>query len=273
MDKRRQAVWMASLAAMLASLTLLAGCRTTDERKPDERIELLVSAAVSLQRSMDRIGEAFEQAHPDIRITMNYGSSGTLRQQIAEGAPADLFISADTVQMNRLADDGLIARQAVLLGNRLTVVVPADRSDNLPETLEDLAAGEYRAVAIGDPDTVPAGAYAAEALRHAGLLETLEPKLVYGKDVRQVLTYVESGNADAGFVYRTDALLSGAAREAFTLPDDLHAPIRYPAGIVKATAHPEAAARFFAFLTGDAARRIFEADGFVFLYSPDGESS
>ena len=270
MDKRRQTVRTAPLAAIFAVLLLTAGCRTAGEPEAGGgRVELLVSAAASLQRSMDRIGEAFEEAHPEIRVTMNYGASGALRRQIAQGAPADLFISADTAQMDKLAEDGLIAKHAVLLGNLLTVVVPADRTGRIPAAPDDLAGGEYRAVAIGDPGTVPAGAYAAEALRGAGLWERLEPKLVYGKDVRQVLAYVESGNADAGFVYRTDALQSDAVREAFALPEGLHAPVRYPAGIVKETKHPDEAARFFAFLTGDAARRIFEENGFVFLYRPD----
>lgn len=268
MNGGRRALSAAYCAALIAALLAMAGCRTGNETNAASQVELLVSAAVSLQRSMDRIAEAYEQAHPGIRVTMNYGASGALRRQIEQGAPADLYISADTAQMNDLTAGGLIGESIELLGNRLTVVVPADRV-RLPARLDDLASGEYRIVSIGDPAVAPAGVYAAEALRNAGLLERIEPKLVYGQDVRQVLAHVESGNADAGFVYRTDALRSHDVREAFTVPDEWHAPIRYPAGIVKETKHADEAARFLAFLTGDTARRVFEADGFVFLHSPD----
>ena len=265
MNGWRRAAPAACCAALITALLLLAGCRPGGLPDSGERVELLVSAAVSLQDSMDRIVEAFERENPGIRVTMNYGASGTLRRQIGQGAPADLFISADTAQMEALIGGGLIGDHAVLLGNLLTVVVPANRV-RVPGTLGDLAAGEYRVIALGDPGTVPAGGYAAEALRHDGLWDRLEPKIIYGKDVRQVLAWVESGNADAGVVYRTDALRSNAVRAAFDLPEDLHAPVRYPAGVVKGTKHPDEAARFFAFLTGETAKRIFETNGFVFLY-------
>jgi len=269
MSTRRRALLAACCAALIAALPALAGCRGGQNTEADGRTELLVSAAASLQSSLDRIAAAFERAHPGIRVTMNYGASGALRRQIEQGAPADLFISADIAQMDRLAAAGLIGKHAVLLGNRLAVVVPADRGGKLPGSPDDLAAAEYRVIAIGDPDTSPAGAYAAEALEHAGLLARLEPKFVFGKDVRQVLAYVESGNADAGFVYGTDATQSSAVREAFAVPDEWYSPVRYPAGIVKETKHPEEAERFFAFLTGGEARSIFEEHGFAFLYEPE----
>lgn len=206
---------------------------------------------------MDRIEALYEAARPGVDLIMNYGPSGALQKQIEQGAPAALFLSAAEYQMEMLQEAGLVEERTDLLGNSLVVVGAAPL-----DALAALASPQIRTVAIGDPETVPAGAYAAEAIQQAGLWDALEPKLVYAKDVRHVTTYVSTGNADAGFVYRTDALDAGL-EAALEVPAQLHAAIRYPAALLAGSARTGEARRFYEYLTTDeAAADIFEAEGF-----------
>ena len=245
-----------SLVTALAA-ALLSGCGGSAK---DREVELTVSAAASLQRSLDRIEAAYEAANPGVKLTINYGPSGALQKQIEQGAPVDLFLSAGAKQMDALEAKKLVSERVDLLANTLVVAAPGDGGQPIGD-LSDLASARFRSVAIGDPATVPAGEYAEEALRASGLWERLEPKFVFGKDVRQVMTYVESGNTDAGFVYKTDAIAAGAV-VLYEVPAALHEPIRYPAGVVAASEHPEEAASLLDYLRQDEARSAFEADGF-----------
>ncbi|SFI49522.1 molybdate transport system substrate-binding protein [Paenibacillus sp. UNC496MF] len=235
------------------------GAPTGPERA---RVELVVSAAASLTDALTELKPAFEAANDGIALTYNFGASGTLQKQIEQGAPADVFLSASDRNMDALLDQGLVdpAREGGLLGNELVVVVPAGTTG--ARTLGDLAGGGVKRLAIGIPESVPAGGYAKEALTNAGLWGKLQPKTVQGKDVRQVLQYVETGNADAGFVYKTDALTSKKAGIAFVVDPGLHAPIRYPGGVLKASKHPAEAAAFYDYLRTRAAADVFAKYGF-----------
>lgn len=223
--------------------------------------ELTISAAASLTDALGELQQLYQDAHPDVKISFNFGASGALQQQIEQGAPADLFLSAAAKNMKALADKGLIQEQRNLLKNELVVVVPSDGDAGVAK-LEDLSQASIKKIAVGIPESVPAGNYAKEALTAAGTWDGLQSKLVQGKDVRQVLQYVETANADAGFVYKTDALSSDKVKIAFAVDPALYKPIVYPVGIVKETKHAEAAAGFYAFLQTPEAIKVFEKFGF-----------
>jgi molybdate transport system substrate-binding protein len=165
--------------------------------------------------------------------------------------------------MAALVDKSLVEkdRQTGLLRNELVVIVPAD-SDKRVDALSDLVEPGFVKLAIGEPATVPAGGYTREALEHYGLWDKLQSRFVYAKDVRQVLTYVETGNADAGFVYKTDALTSKKVKVASVVGPGSHQAIEYPIGIVRGSAHMEEAERFYDFLRTAEALAIFEKYGF-----------
>ena len=229
-----------------------------------ETVELTVSAAASLTDALKEIQQAYESANAQMKLAFNFGASGALQQQIEQGAPADLFLSAAAKNMKALVDKQLIDSndQRDLLQGELVVVVPADGKSSVT-AMEDLMKTDVKNVAIGIPESVPAGNYAKEALVNAKLWEKLQAKLVQGKDVRQVLQYVETGNADAGFVYKTDAMSSSNAKIALTVDPAVYPPILYPVGIVKATKHREAAERFYDYLQSKEALDVFAKYGFT----------
>jgi molybdate transport system substrate-binding protein len=230
-----------------------------------KRTELIVSAAASLTDSLLDIEKLYEKSHPTINLTFNFGSSGTLQKQIEQGAPADVFVSAGVKQMGALVDKGYVQHDShiELLSNDLVVVLPIDRKHTRSNaTAQQLTDDAFKVIAMGIPDIVPAGQYAKEALEWLGLYDSLMPKLVHGKDVRQVLTYVETGNADAGFVYRTDALTSKKVIIALTIEPDAHQAIVYPVGVMKETKHKAEAEKFYKYLQGQEATEIFLAYGF-----------
>ena len=223
---------------------------------------ITVSAAASLKDALDAIAPAFAKERPNITIHYNLGASGTLQQQIQQGAPVDVYISASPAQMDSLDKQGLLlpGTRRNLLRNRLVLIVPAGSSQ--VSDFKDLLKPSIKTVAIGEPQTVPAGKYAQDVLTHFGLYQSLTPKLALAKDVRQVLTYVASGNADAGIVYATDAKITNQVKVTATAPEDSHAPIVYPVAVLKDTKNAEAAKSFVAFLSSPAAQSTFEKFGF-----------
>jgi molybdate transport system substrate-binding protein len=259
--------------AGLLTIGLLAGCSRMDKgegvssNKPAatakvKQTELILSVAASLQDSLKEFAGWYAKKHPDIKLTFNFGSSGALQQQIEQGAPVDLFISAGKKQMDDLQNKHLLAedKQVNLVTNTLVVVVP-NNMDSLI-VVSDLNKPAIKKIAIGDVEAVPAGAYAKEALQYEKLWDVLQPKYVFAKDVRQVLNYVETGNVDAGFVYRTDALTSTKVKIALTIKVESHQLILYPAGIVKNTKHLNEAAELLNQLQSKEAVETFSKFGF-----------
>ncbi|MGF9699911.1 molybdate ABC transporter substrate-binding protein [Paenibacillus sp. MABNR03] len=234
-----------------------------ENTEPQETVELTISAAASLTDAMKEIETNYELAHPYIELNFNFGASGALQQQIEQGAPADIFVSAATKNMNALVDENLIAPadQKNLLQNSLVAIVPADRK-NAVTNEKDLTADSIKTVAIGIPESVPAGTYAKEALTNASLWDQLESKLVQGKDVRQVLQYVETGNADAGFVYKTDAMTSDQVNIAFEVDKNSYTPANYPVGIIEGTKHRTEAEQFYTYLQTTEVLDVFAKYGF-----------
>lgn len=226
-------------------------------------VVLTVSAAISLKAPLETLKTGFEKANPGIRVVYNFGSSGALQQQIVNGAPVDVFISAAAKQMDGLERAGLIipGSRCVLAGNTIVLIAPSD--GRAPGGFEGLSSDQIKRIAIGEPKSVPAGMYAMEILEHFGLSNAVKDKLVYAKDVRQVLVYVESGNVDAGFVYGSDVAGSKAVRVVVEAPAGSHQKVEYPAAVVKASAHASEAEEFLAFLRSAEASALFKSFGFV----------
>ena len=226
--------------------------------------DLVVSAAASLTDAFKAVGAAYEQTYPGRRVTFNFAASGPLLAQIRQGAPVDVFASADQETMDRAAAGGLLAEgtRADFARNTLVVVVPAGPPNRIPAALGDLAGPAFRRIAAGSPSTVPAGRYAMAALQKAGLAQAVEPRMIYGESVRQVLNYVARGEVDAGFVYRTDALVEhGKTRIAFEVPTPM--PIAYPIAQVASGRNAASGKDFVSFVRGPQGRRILERHGFA----------
>ncbi|WP_413167081.1 molybdate ABC transporter substrate-binding protein [Capilliphycus salinus ALCB114379] len=225
--------------------------------------EMIVSAAASLTDVMKAIQPVYQQQNSSVKLTYNFASSGSLQQQIEQGAPVDVFISAAPRQMNELEQKGLLlsGTRKDLLNNGIVLVVPK-RGNSSVKTFQDLTNGQVGKVAIGEPESVPAGRYAKEVLTSMNMYDKLQQKLVFAKDVRQVLTYVEGGNVDAGMVYTTDAKISDQVSIVATAPAGSHSPIIYPVAVIKDSKNPEAAKGFISFLSSNTAKSVFERYGF-----------
>ncbi|MDY3918840.1 MAG: molybdate ABC transporter substrate-binding protein [Candidatus Limivivens sp.] len=227
-------------------------------------VKLLIAAAASLEYSMeDELIPLFEEQNPGITVEGTYDSSGKLQTQIEEGLEADLFFSAATKQMTALNEEGLMDSESIteLLENKIVVIVPKD--SELPmEKFEDLVTADM--IGLGDPESVPAGQYAREALTSLGLWEEASARASFGTNVTEVLNWVAEGSADAGVVYATDA--AAKAEDVVVVAEapegSLEKPVLYPVGILARTEYPEEAALFLEFLKSDEAMEIFEKYGF-----------
>jgi molybdate transport system substrate-binding protein len=252
------------LAVSLLVFSLIIGIRslTPPATSTPPSAPLLVSAAASLTDALNELAPLYSQL-PAAAVRYNFGSSGALQQQIINGAPADVFISAAEKQMNALQQKNLLIpdTRRNFLTNQLVLVVPthSTRITNL----KSLADNQVKQIAIGNPESVPAGQYAEESIAKSGLGDQLKSKYVLANTVRQVLQFVESGNADAGLVYLTDAKSTDKVKVVQMIPPNFHAPIVYPIAVLKNSPNPSEAQRFVQFLSSDTAKRIFEKYGFT----------
>jgi molybdate transport system substrate-binding protein len=245
-----------ALAALCLFATAFTACRSSS------RPAMTLSIAASLQDAIVEIESNYQHDHGAVDFRNNFGSSGTLAREIEQGAPVDAFISAGTKPMDDLEAKSLLApgTRSNLLRNSLVLIAPRDSK---LEGFDGLAAPDLRLVALGDPASVPAGQYGKQTLTSLHLYDKLNPKFVLGKDVRQVLTYVETGNADAGLVYATDALISNKVRVVAVAPDSSHDPIVYPLAIVAGSRNQPSVRDFMAYLGSPAARAVFIKHGFT----------
>ncbi len=224
--------------------------------------QITVSAAASLTDAFKELGPKFEAAKPGATLRFNFAASGVLLQQIAQGAPVDVFASADQDTMNRGAEQKLIdpASRRDFAANSLVLVEPAREAVGL-KALQDLAAPGVRRIAVGKPATVPVGRYTRQVLEGAGLWGALEPKFVQADSVRQVLDYVSRGEVEAGFVYRTDAAVaSDRVRIAFAPAG--HTPVTYPVAVVAGSRQQALAGEFVRFLATPDAQAVLARHGF-----------
>lgn len=263
---------------VLSVLSLLSGCGNTVWQSPqgtnslnlpqkqrEKPAALTISAAASLKDALEELKQDYAMEKPNITLTINYGASGALQQQIEQGAPVDLFISAASKQIDTLEIKQLVLKDSRinLLGNKVVLVVPR-KADGISD-FKSLAGYSVKKLALGEPKSVPAGQYAEEVLKKVNIMDQIKSKIVYGNDVKQVLAWVKTGNADAGIVYETDAKASDRVRIAATAPEDSHEPVVYPAAVIKTSKNTDAAMEFMKFLTGEKAKTVFEKYGFSFI--------
>ena len=278
--------WALVMAAAMAaaSLTACSSSKPAETAAPETEVEvaeteeteaeaeatgdqqeILVAAAASLQYVMeDKIQPAFEKENPDIKLSFTFDSSGKLQTQIEEGADADVFFSAAMKQMNALEDEGLVDADSVveLLENKIALIVPKDSTLGITG-FEDITKAEK--IALGDPESVPAGQYAKEALTNLNVWDSIQDKVSFGTNVTEVLNQVAAASADAGIVYATDA--ASKADQVTVVAEapegSLEKKVIYPVAVVKATAHEDAAKAFVDFLQTPEAIAVFESYGFV----------
>jgi molybdate transport system substrate-binding protein len=225
--------------------------------------ELTVSAAASLTDAFKQIARAYEVQYPGSKVQLNFGASGALLQQMAKGAPVDVFASADQETMDAAVKQGLIATgdRKNFARNTLVVIVPTDSVIAI-RRLDDLRQPAVRHIALGNPASVPVGRYARQALESGKLWNELGPRLINTQNVRQALDYVARNEVDAGFVYRTDAAVQkDKVRVAFEVP--LDTPITYPIAPAAASANADEARRFVAYVVSPAAQSVLARYGFL----------
>lgn len=225
--------------------------------------DLTVFAAASLTDALKEIAADYAETSPD-KIAFNFAASGTLELQIRHGAPADIFFSADEAKMNDLKKDGLLLAESRkdLLANQLAIIIPGDSALTITSPAQ-LADPKIKRIALGETHIVPAGIYAEEYLRKIGIWDQVQSRVVPLESVRAALAAVETGNADAGIVYKTDALHSHKVKVAYVVPVAAGPSIIYPAAVVKDSKHQAAAKKFLDYLGSAKALAVFQRDGFI----------
>lgn len=238
--------------------------KTEEPEKTEEKeTTILLAAAASLKNCMDEeLIPMFVKENPNVKVTTTYDSSGKLQTQIEEGADVDVFMSAAMKQMNALDEKQLMISDSIvkLLENKIVLIVPENSTEDI-KSFEDIVNAET--IAIGDPESVPAGQYAKEALENLKLWDAASAKASLGTNVTEVLNWVAEGSANAGIVYSTDAASNDKVKIVAEAPEGSVSKVIYPVGIVKATEKEEAAKLFVDFLASDAALKVFEKYGFT----------
>jgi molybdate transport system substrate-binding protein len=257
MMKLRHNLCVVMLVLLVLSLSVGAAA-------PAKQVELYVAAAASLKDAMTELQANYRHKNPKVKVFLNLASSGALQTQIKQGSPADLFVSAAQKQMNALEKAGLLKKETRrdLLENQLVLVVPKN-SKLAVQSFSDLTLDAVKKVGIGAPESVPAGQYAWEVFKNLQITAKLRGKLVLGTNVRAVLSYVETGNVDAGVVYRTDAAISRQVKIVAVAPHGSHRPIIYPAAVLANARQPQAALEFLKYLTTRPAEKVFTKYGFL----------
>jgi len=250
---------------LFSSSLLLTSCH--NDKSDDSSIELTISAAASLNEVLTEIKGVYEADNPNIDLTLNFAGSGSLAQQIEQGADVDLFLSASPRYTSNLIDKNLAdaASLTPLLKNEIVLVT------NVNSTLDKIDFGglgeaTYDKIGIGEPGSVPAGQYAEEILTHYNISDKVYERAVFAKDVKEVLSWVETNNIDLGIVYSTDAINSNEIRILASAPENSHTLILYPAVILKGSKHYDQTMAFLKFLTKEKATSIFKKYGFTPAY-------
>jgi molybdate transport system substrate-binding protein len=228
--------------------------------------EILVSAAASLTDVLKEIATSY-QSKSTHSVKFNFGPSSGLARQIDEGAPADIFFSADLPQMDALGKKDRLepGTRKNLLSNQLVIIVPVDSKLALSSP-RDLLKADVKRIALAEPSTVPVGVYTSKYLTDEGLWDQVKPKIVPVQDVRATLASVESGNVEAGFVYKTDAAVSKKVKIVYEVPIDKGPKITYPIAIVKESKRKDAARNFLDYIQTAASKELFKKYGFVVLH-------
>jgi molybdate transport system substrate-binding protein len=253
--------WRLLLLSFLLLIPL--ACSSSSPNAKAAKTEITISAAASLKDALDELKPAFEKQYPQTQLTFNFGSSGKLAQQIEQGAPVDVFLSASEKDMDTLQNKNLINKEtrANFSKNELVLITAKDSPLNV-SAFNQINPAKIGHFAIGETESVPVGRYAKQTLQKIDLWGPLQNKLVMGSDVRQVLAFVESGNAELGIVYATDALISKKVKVLAEAKPDWHKPIVYPGAVIADTKHADEAKVFLTYLTSDAGQSILKKYGF-----------
>jgi molybdate transport system substrate-binding protein len=255
-------------------LTLALTLAVTPVLAQTAQTELTVFGAASMTEALTQIGVTYEAAHPDIKLTFNFDSSGTLQTQIEEGAEADIFVSAGQKQMNALdaaasAEDNPNGQDFVLtdtrfdlLTNTIVLIVPEGSKKGIA-SFEDVATDKVSLIALGNSD-VPVGQYAQDVFESLGIWEKMndEGKITFASNVKEVLTQVESAAVDCGVVYISDAATGTGVTVVAAAPEGSHKPVNYPAAVLKGTKHEAEAKAFLEYLKGEECAKVFTDIGF-----------
>lgn len=275
MKKKMRQLLIGLLILVMGSM-LMTGCGSTKETAKeatkevkkntattDEKVELIISAAASLTDVTAEITKRYKEVAPNVTLTFTYGASGALQTQIEEGAPTDIFMSAAQKQMTALVEGGYIQEDTKvdLLRNKLVLIVPKTSTLGISSFL-DLATDKATRIALGDPASVPVGQYSESVFTKLGILDAVKAKANYGTDVRQVLTWVETGESDCGVVYATDAKISKDVSVICEAPEDAAEPVIYPVAALKSTKNLEEAKAFIKYLQTEDVLKLFETYGF-----------
>ncbi|SFJ01951.1 molybdate ABC transporter substrate-binding protein [Thermoflavimicrobium dichotomicum] len=245
-------------------LLLLFGCSASSSSSENaSQVELRITAAASLTDALNELKASFEKEHPNIKLSFQFGSSGKLARQIEQGAPSDLFLSASKKDMDDLQSKKLVVEHSRVdfAQNELVLITPKDKSFSI-SSFEQIRPDQIQHFAIGEPESVPAGRYTKEALQKLKLWDKLEKKFVMGSDVRQVLAFVESGNAEMGIVYASDAQTAKNVKVLATAKPEWHKPIVYPGAIIAHSAHQKEAQTFLSYLNSEAGKQVLKKYGF-----------
>ncbi len=233
-----------------------------ENQETAEQETILLAAAASLKNCMDdELIPLFEEKNPNVKVDATYDSSGKLQTQIEEGAEVDVFMSAAMKQMNALDEKGLMLKDSIveLLENKIVLVVPKGNKDI--SSFEEILKAD--AIAVGDPESVPAGQYAKESFESLGIWNDVAAKASLGTNVTEVLNWVAEGSADAGVVYATDAASNENVDVVAEAPEGSVSKVIYPVGIVNATSKADSSKLFVEFLQSEDALKIFEKYGFT----------
>ncbi|MBE3550678.1 MAG: molybdate ABC transporter substrate-binding protein [Brockia lithotrophica] len=268
--RRLQSTLSLAVALFPVFALSLGGCggkaALEDSPSPEAKAPttLTVSAAISLKDALTELKGIYEKDHPNAKIDYNFGASGNLKEQILSGASVDVFLSVGKKEIDELKDKNYVDQGRVdsVATNRLVLVAPRDGGKpttfrNLPEAL-----GASGKLALGEPKSVPAGRYAEQALKAAGVWDAVKDRVVYAQTVRQVLAYVESGEANYGVVYATDAKISDKVTVVDTADSSWHDPIHYLGVVLANSQHKAEATKFLDFLLSPEAQEVFAKYGF-----------
>ncbi|MBC1937333.1 molybdate ABC transporter substrate-binding protein [Listeria grandensis] len=245
--------WIKSGLIFAGVLLVLAGCGTQEPQT------IHISVAASLKDVMDDVRPLYEKEHDHVTLEFDFAGSGQIRERVENGAPIDGVLLASVADTDKLMAKKLIDGKQEIASNTLVAVMP---SKTVPSGDIESELAKARVIAIGDPASVPAGKYAEEFLTKEKLMARVKSRLVKASDVRQVLAYVESGNADIGFVYQTDAMISKKVQTAYKVSNELHSPIGYYAATVKDTDAVDETSQFMDYMKGTQAQKILKKYGF-----------
>lgn len=236
---------------------ILTSCGHDNDMATTETTELHISVAASLKDVMDNVKKTYEKENPETKLTFDFAGSGQIKERVKSGAPIDGILLASEKDIDELS--AKTTEKTQFAKNALVLIVPSKNAVQI-SNLNELSS--FDKIAIGDPESVPAGKYAEETMQNLGVYTALKEKLVFASDVRQTLAYVASGNAQAGFVYQTDALISKDVKVSQSVPENLHSPIGYYAGLVKDSTHKAKTREFLQYMTSKKGQEVLAKYGF-----------